>query len=158
MPVMASSEVVIADSLWLLWLHTADGNKHLQDDEKLLMNIARLARVNQTRTRQLFIRAFREIWPSSKYAPSIDAIKLFGSLAEMLPKVTPQHVDINGMPLPLLPGGARSNFPPGSPEYWRELVTQIYKEHNPSKLSDVDTLLKIPWTRTNLVSWHLREV
>merc|ERR1712151_374181 len=31
-------------------------------------------------------------------------------------------------------------FPPGSPEYWRELVTSIYKEHNPAKLGDVDTL------------------
>merc|ERR1712151_244282 len=141
LPVMASSEVVIADSLWLLWLHTAEGNKHCDDDEKLLMNLARLARVNQTRTRQLFIRAFREIWPSAKDAPSTDAIKLFSSLADLLPKVNPQPVDMNGMPLPILPGGARSNFPPGSPEYWRELVTQIYAQHNPSKLGDVDTLL-----------------
>eukprot|EP00929_Paragymnodinium_shiwhaense_P073944 TRINITY_DN377_c0_g1_i2.p1 TRINITY_DN377_c0_g1~~TRINITY_DN377_c0_g1_i2.p1 ORF type:complete len:2003 (+),score=627.31 TRINITY_DN377_c0_g1_i2:115-6123(+) len=122
LPVMSPSEVVIADALWLLWLH--DPEKADADvDRELFLDMAKFARVNQSRTRLMLIRAFRKIWPSAGFSPSTRSVELFKVITELIPPAPgPRH-------------------PPGSPEYWKELVTKIYEQHNADKLKDVDNLL-----------------
>lgn len=126
LPMLANSEAALADSLWLTCLADPE-DADAEEEQELLMNVAKLARVNQARARQLLIRACKDVWPSASCLPSGRAVKLFKSLADVLPKA------------PAAAGG--SQHPPGSPEYWRDLVTQIYSVHNPAKLGDVDTLL-----------------
>lgn len=126
LPVMASSETVAVDALWLLYLHDAAQG---DEERELLVNLARLIRAKNSRARQLLIRAFHGIWPHANATPSGSAIRLLEDLAPGLPR---------------LQGGPETDTSMSgntSPEYWRELITSIYKEYNPLKLDDVDALL-----------------
>merc|ERR1712060_725860 len=102
------------------------------------MNLAKLVKASNARARQLLVRALREIWPKADRACTGKDIELFVKLAAFLPKVQDQKSgDVNGMNAM----GASDAVQPGGPDMWRDLITQIYTEHNPSKLGDVDTLL-----------------
>lgn len=156
LPLHSPSELVIADALWLLWLQ--DHNR-TDEDRELLMNLARLVKASGTRARQYLIQVVRRTWPRSgdsssstapprSLEPSLEILKLFSLLAVSLP-------GRGGAPGKGQTGGgiaASAQEPPAeqplSPEEekkvkrYRDLICEIYEEHNPSKLSDVDGLLK----------------
>jgi len=125
LPMTVSSEVIVSDLLWLVYLFDPDQN---DEDRDLILNLANLAKVSNTRARQLLVRAFRDILPKSMFTPSSTVIQLFSSMVELLPKL-PES------------GAENGNAGEFGPEQWRQLITQIYTEHNPSKLGDVDALL-----------------
>jgi len=137
LPVLATSELVILDALWLLWLY--DPNSR-EEDRQLLMNVAKFVKSSNSRARQLLIKAFRHTWPKSLCMPSSAAVGLFNALASILPKPTgPKPGELNGIQI---------GPPPGiheplqhSPEFWRDCIMQLYSEHNPAKLGDVEALL-----------------
>lgn len=132
LPVMSPSEAMIADALWLTTLFVPGDEDAKVEAREILMKLAKLARKSQSRARQVLIQVLRGMWPKPSASPGGSAVGLFEALTAVLQKsAAATHVP-NGAP------GSSDGF---SPEYWRGLIRQIYTEHNPAKLDDVDTLL-----------------
>lgn len=140
LPALSAIEVVLVEALRLLWLFDErtdgdDGSR--EEDFELILRLSQLVK-NGTggRAKQLLLKAFKEAWPRGKTAPGSHVARLYQKLAAALPKIGGHEGHGEGfMALPGIPGF------PTHPDQWRELVTQIYRDHNPAKLGDVEALL-----------------
>ena len=124
-------EILLTHALCLVWLLDSSARDEHYD---LLQQVASLAHHRGQQARQLFVRVLKGAWPrkvqTSESAES--ASKLFASLG----------LGVSGsvrggaapLALPGLPADAR-------PEHWRNLIVQLYKDHNPSKLGDIEALM-----------------
>jgi len=123
LPVIAPSEVVVSDALWLLYLFDAT---QTDEDKDLIMKVARLSRTNASKARRLLIRSLQRLWAKLPNMPSGIGMQIFSDIASGLPQ----------------DGAADGAFSRLSAEDWRERITRLYEEHNPAKLGDVPNLLQ----------------
>ena len=130
LPLFLPIELLLTHALCLVWLMDVDSTDEQYD---LLQQVTRLANHSGAQARQLFIQILKEsCWArrqSQQSASAPESAKLFASLER------PSGPTPLGLPsLPGLPADAR-------PEHWRNLIVQLYKDHNPSKLGDIEALM-----------------
>ena len=118
LPVYPPMEILLSDALCMMWLLDASS-----DDHELLLQLCRLARRSGEQARHVFAEAMRSVWPKKNVHSSRHAAALFASLGVKELK------------------SKSAVLPEAGPEHWRELIVQLYKDHNPSKLGDIDALM-----------------
>ena len=130
LPIFAPIELLLADALCVMWL--LEGSSSSSEDHKELLELCKLARSRSGQARQLLADCMQEIWPRKTARPTRTSAAVFSSL-----KVPKAAAEKNGAaPALALPG-----LPSAGPEHWRELIVQLYKDHNPAKVGDIDGLM-----------------
>lgn len=127
LPIFAPMELLLTDALCMMWLLDASST---DTDHELLMELCRITTRSQAGARQLLADCMQEVWPKRTARPGRKTANMFCSLHVKAEK--------NGTPL-ALPGVP--NLPNARPEHWRELIIQLYKDHNPNKVGDIDGLM-----------------
>eukprot|EP00438_Fugacium_kawagutii_P015883 Skav206407 [mRNA] locus=scaffold2210:163632:183175:+ [translate_table: standard] len=116
LPMFAPMELLLTDALCLLWLLDSAAS---DEDYEVLLELCKITSKGQTAARHLFADCMQEgvglsLTSSWWWYPMWMAIE-----------VKPSGKKAAQQALPGLPNA--------SPEHWRDLIVQLYKDHNPNK-------------------------
>ena len=126
LPIFAPTELLLTDALCMMWLLNSTS---VGEDHDLLLKLCKLSKSHGRQARSLLADCMQHVWPNQTARPSAETTSLFGSVSIL-------KAETNGkVPMPLLA------LPNAGPEHWRDLIVQVYKDHNPSKVGDIDNLM-----------------
>ena len=127
LPIFAPMELLLTDGLCMLWLLDSSAT---EEDYDLLMELCQITSRSQAGARHLLADCVQDVWPRRTARPGAKTAGLFSSQAKPGKK--------QGTQAPLALPGVPQN---AGPEHWRELIVQLYKDHNPNKVGDIDGLM-----------------
>ena len=135
LPLFLPIELLLTLALCLVWLLDSESTDEQYD---LLQQVAGMAQHRGPHARKLFVRLFKErCFPQSTWQLKPWSARLVANWSGALPKAGASNGLKPGpapLALPGLPAEAR-------PEHWRSLIVQLYRDHNPSKLGDIEALM-----------------